>query len=581
MTLNLSSAQYTALNSMQATQYNTSVVSSNVANADTEGYTRKVTSQATSVSDGIATSVSITSVERYADEMLAKEVNDALAEYAYYSTMEYYTNVVSDNMGDLSSSDTAAEYISEIQSAFDSLAVTPESQSERSSTVSALQDLCNELNQETETIQDARADADAAIADAIDDVNEALEQLESLNEAIAQQEALGNATGDLEDKRDVLLQTVCSALDVSYFYTDNNQLNIYTTSGHPLLDSQARTLEYTAAGAVSSTSSYANGDFDAISLSGYNLTESITGGTIGSLIELRDETLPAMQEELDELATTLMDEINAIHNQGTAYPAPNSLTGTTEVVASDSFSATGTVRIGITDEDGTVIGYNDVDLTTCSTNQDVCDAIDAIPGVSASFDSDGQLVITADDSDYGISINEMDSEVDPDSLGFSNYFGLNDLLTGTSAANISVNASILEDSSKLAIAEFSSSSSLAVGDSAISSGDATIATGISDLLSGSVSFDAAGNLSSCTTSFSSYASNILSDVANIADEATSDSEVASAVYEELADSYSSATGVNLDEEAANLTALENIYAASAAVFEAIQEMYDTMISMVQ
>jgi flagellar hook-associated protein 1 FlgK len=581
MTLNLSSAQYTALNSMQATQYSTSIVSSNVANADTEGYTRKITTQSTSISDGIATSVSITGVDRYADKMLAKEVNNALANYSYYSAMQYYTNVVSDSMGDLSSSDTAAEYISEIQSAFDSLAVTPESQSERSSTVSALQDLCDELNQETETIQNSRANADKAIADTIDDVNEALEQLESLNEAIAQQNALGNATGDLEDKRDVLLQTVCSAMNVSYFYTNNNQLNIYTSSGHPLLDSQARTIEYNEAGAVSSDTSYSNGNFDAIDLGGYDLTEDITGGTIGSLIKLRDETLPAMQEELDELATNLMDEINAIHNQGTAYPAPNALTGTTEVVASDALSAAGTVRIGVTDDSGTVISFTDLDLSTCSTNQDVCDAIDAIAGVSASFDSDGQLVISADNSDYGISINEMDSEVGADSLGFSNYFGMNDLLTGTSAANISVNASILEDASKLAIAEFSSSSTLAVGDNAISSGDATIATGLSDLLSGSVSFDAAGNLSSCTTSFSSYASNILSDVANIAEEAANDSDVASSVYEELADSYSSATGVNLDEEAAKLTTLENIYAASAAVFEAIQEMYDTMISMVQ
>src|SRR5699024_11847713 len=62
----------------------------------------------------------------------------------------------------------------------------------------------------------------------------------------------------------------------------------------------------------------------------------------------------------------------------------------------------------------------------------------ALPILSASVDANGHLTISASGSGNGIAINEMTSSVGSSAEGFSDYFGLNDLITGTSASNIAV-----------------------------------------------------------------------------------------------------------------------------------------------
>lgn len=293
-------------------------------------------------------------------------------------------------------------------------------------------------------------------------------------------------------------------MNISYFTASNGDLQIYTTSGRALVDSTAHTISYTASANVTASTTYTAGSsssgFSAITVNGVDITSQISGGDIGALVTLRDKTLPDAQSQLDQLAQQLASAMNSVSNSASAVPAPTRLTGTTSVTSSTALSATGTVRIAATDQSGNLVSYGDLDLSSYSTVGDLVTAINGISGLSASVDSDGHLSITATGSGNGVAVNEMTSSVGSSGEGFSEYFGLNDLVTGTSASDIAVDSKILSGTNELQLATLDSSSSLTVGDSVLSSGSATVFNAFYDALTESRTFSSTGGLAATTGS---------------------------------------------------------------------------------
>ena len=60
----------------------------------------------------------------------------------------------------------------------------------------------------------------------------------------------------------------------------------------------------------------------------------------------------------------MRDDLNAQHNDGTAYPPPTSLTGLRTVAATDAPTMTGTFRVTVLDSDGNVVENSDINLAT-------------------------------------------------------------------------------------------------------------------------------------------------------------------------------------------------------------------------
>jgi flagellar hook-associated protein 1 FlgK len=441
------------------------------------------------------------------------------------------------------------------------------------------------LRETSSGIQKLRSNADQDISSSIDDVNTDLQNIADLNAEIKQTAAAGQSTADLEDQRNTALQDVASKMNVSYYTASNGDLQVYTTTGQALVDSSAHKISYTAAANVSSSTTYTAGSstsgFSAITVNGVDITSQITGGSIGGLITLRDKTLPAAQSQLDQLATQLASAVNAVSNSASSVPAPTTLTGTTSVTNSTALSATGTVRLAVTDQSGNLVSFGDLDLSSYSTIGDLVTAINGISGMSASIDANGYLAITATGSGNGVAVNEMTSSVGSSNEGFSNYFGLNDLVTGTSASDIAVNSSILSGANELQLATLDSSSSLTVGSSVLTSGSATVVNAFSSALTASRTFSSTGGLAATTGSFADYASAIVSDVASKASQASTNYTAKETAQSTYASSLSSQSGVNLDEESANLSTLQNQYSAASALISAINTMYSALITAVQ
>jgi flagellar hook-associated protein 1 FlgK len=577
-----------ATSSLMTTQVQISVASANISNADTKGYTVKTANQVANVSAGVGTGTMITSITSSVDKLLLKSLMQATSALGSADTSNSYLNELQALYGTTSGTDSTgtslANTIASLETAISSLSGTPSSAALQANVVSALDDVAAQLRDTSSGIQQLRGDTDNQIASSISDVNGQLKTIASLNTQIKQTAALGQPTGDLEDQRNTALQDVASKMDVSYFISSTGDMQVYTTSGQTLVDSSAHLLSYATAATVTAGTAYdstSTSGFSGIMLNGVDVTSQIKSGDIGALISLRDTVLPAAQDQLDQLANELADSVNAVNNQGSSLPPPSTLTGTTAVTASTALSATGTVRIAVTDRSGNLASYGDLDLSSYATVGDLVSAINGISGLSASIDSSGHVAISGTGSSTGVSINEMTSSVGSSGQGLSDWLGLNDLVTATGASDFAVRSDILSNSGLLAAATLDSSPSPASGSQVLSAGSSTVVHNLYAALTGSTSFSAVGGLGSSTGSFADYAASIISNVASKAAAASSDYTAKETTQSTFASAMSSQSGVNLDEETARISTLQAQYSAASQLIQAINQMFTSLMAAVQ
>jgi flagellar hook-associated protein 1 FlgK len=579
--MSITIARSIAYGALMTTQVQMRVTSSNIANADTDGYTRKIANQAAVVRAGVGTGTTIVGISSTLDKLLLKSLRAAASELGAADTTASVTDRLQSLFGRTGGAGTSiASTIAGLEAALLKLAKTPESESLQSVVVDALDALAAQLRGTSGGIQNLRADADDEIETKVQDVNAALHQIDELNDQIGQAAALGQSTADLEDQRNQAIQGIASLMDVNYFVSSNGRMQVYTSSGQALLDGSVHALAYESAGAVTAGTVYSAtppSGFDAIRVDGKDITSHIKSGRIGALIDLRDDVLPAAQSELDELATELADALNAVHNKGTAIPPPASLTGRATVSAADALSATGKVRFAVTNRDGVLVSYRDLDLASYATVGDLVAAIDSIPGLSASINAEGHVKVTADGAAHGIAVNEMNSAVGAPPKGLSNWLGLNDLVTATGASDFAVRSDIVTNKSLLATSTLDSSSSLTIGHDVLSLGSAAIAESLHRALTEPNSFDAAGRLSGQRASFASYAADIVAANATAASRASRALAGKETTYEALADTIASQSGVNLDEETARMAELQNLYEATAGLMRVLDDMFDALL----
>jgi flagellar hook-associated protein 1 FlgK len=583
--VSLDIARLIAFSGISATELQIAVATSNVSNADTPGYTRKTADQASNVTGGIGTGVSITGITSNVDRLLLKSLIGATSDLGSANVINSYMAELQQLYGSASSSGgstsgtSLANTLASLESALSSLASTPSSASQQSAVVSALDDVAAQLRETSSGIQNLRANADQDISSAVGNINNDLQQIADLNTEIKKAAASGQSTADLEDQRNSALQDLSSYMNVSYFTNSSGDLQVFTSTGQALVDSMAHKVSYTASANVSASTS-----FSPITVNGVDITSQITSGKIGGLITLRDKTLPAAQAQLDQLAQQLKSALNTVSNQGTALPPPASLTGTATVASTDPLSslpASGTVRIAVVGQSGNLISYKDLDLSSYATVGDLVNAINGISGLSASVDANGHLSIKATTSGDGVAINEMTSSVGSSGQGFSDYFGLNDLVTGTGASDIAVRSDILDGNAALQTSTLDSSATPATGSQVLSPGSATVVNALSAALTGQTNFAAAGGLNATTDSFANYAATIVSNVASKASQASATYTAKSTAQAAYASSLSSESGVNIDEETARISQLQNKYAAASELIQMINTMFNSLLTAVQ
>ncbi len=596
--MSLSIALQNALSGLQANEAILQVISNNVTNANTEGYTRK---DAATVSRIVATEgrgVRVSDISREVDERLLSDLRGNLGTLGEARTRDFYYRRVLDQFGTLANDASLGASITDLSTAFQTLAASPESIAHRSQVITAAVALAKQLNDMSAQIQALRFDADKEIATKIEVVNEELEKIADLNSKIEASQALGEETGELEDSRDQSINKIAELIDIRYFKRTTGEMVVTLPDGHVLADQRARPLSHTPAGALSADISYPEDGIAGIMSGGTDITASINAGEIKGLIDARDTILPNLQAEIDKLTQMLRDEINTLHNAGAGRPPADTLTGTRNFAdpATDTVTTTAGVRIAVVADDGTYVSYYDLAAGTYTVDQ-IRDLINTNLGsdATASTSTDGPLTISANDSANGIAIVDLDDQTVTHTdgtatySGFSNYFGLNDFfvtpnrvqgdsVTGL-AGLVRVRSDIVSNPARLSRGALDSSATPAPGDLAIALGDASIVQAMADKFVQDLSFVATGDLPLVNTTLASYAAEILSTNAVSASAAEKSAKFHESLAEALSYRNQSVSGVNVDEELRNMVLYENAYAATARVVKVVDDLFEMLINL--
>jgi flagellar hook-associated protein 1 FlgK len=373
--MSLNATLNTALTGLQVNQSLMRVTSSNIANASTEGYTRKVGEVGSIVLNDIGGGVRIEDVRRKVDNYLIRQVNGQTSTVATSDALsEFYTRL-QDLFGTPEANTSIAGILTTLRTSLEQLALDANQSVAQFTAVTNAVDVADEFHSLSTQIQAMREEVDRQIKEGVDKINLRLVELDRLNTDIVRNTVLGAPVGELLDKRDVALKDIAGQMDIKWFERTDGSTHVMTGSNYMLLDSQPRTLSFTSPAGVTKATVYPGG-FQPIEIGDVvdDITTEVEAGRINALIDLRDTVLPGLQDQLDLLAANFADEMNRAHNSAMPVPGLKQFTGLNEfdssvlldagnpesipLVAYDNGTTTayGTIQFAIIDDSGNAVG---------------------------------------------------------------------------------------------------------------------------------------------------------------------------------------------------------------------------------
>ena len=562
------------------------LVSQNITNADKPGYTRKEGTSTFVTTNGGSVPVRL-NVSGSGDRFLAKSMIDDISAVGRNKIISDFMDLYAKKLGTTDGSTTMSGYLNDMYGALQQLATTPETMANKTEVMQIAANLADSMRNISADIQTQRLEAEKRIAETVNNINESVTRIDMLNKQISYAQGNDAQVAELDDERNYELQKLSEDIGIQFFYNSQNQVQIYTDGGQALLLSSPQALSYTQTTVVNGSTVYPAG-FSPILLNGVDQTTTLQTGQLSGLIHLRDTALVNEQEKLDEFANTMAREINRIMNRGASLPPPPTLTGS-EIgfTAATAFSATGTFRVAVTNSQGIVQSAATINLVGMTTVNDVLTALNAVPNINASLNASGELVIASTLAGTGVSLNEMNSSVAPNSYGISHFFGMNNLFDNAGAVT-----GISNGAETIQVKDFYRTNpdyipvgaldvTAGVGGYGITRGDGTISMAMSQILKTNVSFGAAGNFGAQSNTMLNYVQAIMADGANQARLAQGEAETSSLTFQQTKDVFDGKAGVNIDEETTKLIALENNYQANAQMISTIRDMFRELIDAVR
>ncbi len=466
--MSLSGITSSALSGLQTAQTALGVVSNNVTNLNTPGYTRQVVNQAPLAANGQVMGVEVASIQRVANQFLQQEALSAGGSASQYDTMAGLFNQLNGLLGAPGDSQSLATGLTNLQSALATASQAPTSSSSYSSVMNALQGVASDINNVSGTVTSLQGQIDSQVVSSISSTNDLVKQIFQLNQQITSATATGGSPSALEDQRDTALTSLSQVMGIKVNQNSNGSINVSTADGVNLVSGTYATLSYSG-GAK-------NGTYGAIQIQDTNpqngqligqgqaLDPHLGGGSLGGMIAMRDQTLGGLAQSLGNFAQNVQQAVNAQANANAAFPPPTSLTGRdTGLISTDALNFAGQTTIAVTDSSGNLVSRVDVDFDTGKLSVDggpqvsigttvgsFTTALNTALGSngSASF-ANGQLSIAAHGSN-GIVVQDV--AANPSTRGgtaFSQFFGLNDIFQ-SAAPSITATGLSAGDASGLA-----------------------------------------------------------------------------------------------------------------------------------
>jgi flagellar hook-associated protein 1 len=623
--MSLGSALATAMSGLRANQAALSIVSSNIANAQTPGYITQSSIQVEVSTGDTGASVRVDGVNRELNQYIQTQLRSETSGGAYADQMASVLTQLQSVYGTPGDAGTLEGAFSNFTTALQSLSTTSGSASAQISAVTAAQSLAQQLNATTQGIQMLRSNAEQDINISVGQANAAMTQIAQINAQLQGLKSTDPAAATLMDQRDSAIDKLSQLMDIRVSTDNTNQTTVYTTNGVELVGAQASTINFNSQGMLNANSQWnanpaissagsltvklANGAvIDLIS------TNSIRSGQIAADLTLRDNVLVQAQAQVDQLAASMASALSDKTTAGTVAPATLAPKAgfdldLSNVLPGNTINLTYTDSATNTQHQLSIVRVDDpaaLPLSNLGANPNnqvigvnfsggMASVISQLNGVLGAANlqfsnPSGSVLRVLDNGTSSATVNAASVTTTVSTLAGGSaqlpvFTDGNLLYTGSITRNgsqqtglagrITVNAALLADPSKMTV--YSTSPPTNAGDTTRSD------FLYSQLTLGTFTYSPQTGLGTAATPFkgtlTSFMQQFLSQQSNAATSATQLQQGQDVVVNALQQKFKSASGVNIDSEMANLISLQNNYAANAHVMSVVQAMMNSLMQV--
>lgn len=566
---------------LTAGQLGIAVTGNNLANVATRGYTRQVldltpaSGQRLSGSAYLGRGVTIGGIRRQIDDALQARLWSGASDKAGADLRSSIASQIETAVGGLNDKNLA----SNLTSFFNSWSERSNQSLSSGLVVQQGDQLAAYMRTLRSDLVEQRSQIDRQMGQLASGADDLLTRIADLNTQVSAAEGGGGVAGSLRDQRDQLITQLSDLMDVTVVEQNDGAVDILVQSTPVLLGGKSRGVEL-----VRKTNDDGSTDvYVGVKATGERL--DIRSGQLGAALDERTSTVDATIDRLDGVATQLIFQLNKLHSTGANLKNPSGSTGTLSIATADrtraindpanqtfgdlpfkavnggflvqvrqtATGATQTVRVNVDLDGVTAAGASGTGDDT--SPEQIRAALDAVPGLSASFTAEGKLRVACD---TGFEVSFAD-----DTSGVLAVMGMNAYFTGRDARDIGVREDLKADPSGLLTGRM-------VGGAFVENGTASSVVALQD-----APLAALGD-----RSVRGAWSDTVQTVGLTAQAAADRAQSATIVRDSLEAQRAGISGVSTDEEAVNLISYQQQYQGAARLISVAQELTQTLMSLV-
>jgi flagellar hook-associated protein 1 len=627
----------TSVSGLLAFQRALDVTSNNISNVATPGYSVENANfnpqpgQATAVGY-FGSGVTIESVTRSYDELLAGQVRSSQSGYSSFNTYATQASQIDNMLSDSSTGLTAS--LQAFVNSLHTVADSPSSTAQRQALLSQAQGLAQQMQNYTSQLSTYGAGIESQIGGAVSQINTLSSGIAALNGQIAAGLAsTGQTPNTLMDQRDQMLDQLSQYVTVNTASQADGSMNVYIGSGQPLV--------------IGSTSQALSAVQDPYNASQHNIgivsggntadiTSEISGGTLGGLLAVRSQVLQPVQNTLGQFSVGLATLVNQAQGAGVDLTgaAGKPMFAVGPVVSTPASTNTGAATIAVTRTSLSALTADDYtlrqtggawQLTDKATGQVVtmtgagtaaspfvAAGVSIVVGGGAPANGDRFLIQPTAGAAAGLSVLLTSPTQIAAASSIQTTAAAANTGTGAASASVVTNPSTwVPGTYKISFTsatqyQVTDSTNAVVGTGTYTSGTPITFNGASVTLTGapatgdtfsvgaasssnvgdnSNAFALIDSLSALsfnggTTSLSNVGNNLVSQVGVLTQQAQSNASAQKSVNASATDTRNNLSGVNLDEEAAKMVQYQQAYSACAQLIQTSGTMFNSLLSAI-
>ena len=594
----------------------------NLSNSSTEGYSRqRVELKATDplyrpdlsraeTPGQIGQGVSVESIRRLRDELLDQRIVGQANGEGYWQTRDNYLLMMEQIYNEPTETSVRTR-MDQFWDSWQELSLYPESRASRQAVLTRGETLVDSIHQQYRALQGVRDMLNGDIEGVTRQVNDYSRQIAALNEEIIKVKAMGDNPNDLMDRRDLLTEKLSGLINITVDQRDPDEYVIHTAGLELVQGKSFRTFEL--------KTGLSNDGYAEVVWSENGNRAEFTGGKLAALIDLRDGDFRDEIQKLDTMTMSFVDLVNDIHRDGTGANGKTGIdffteqnfinnvagnydrngdgeydssyiyrvTGANKLSAREQIGLEGT--LSLSSADGIVtVPYRSTDMVA-----DVVARINASGAeVVASLDREGRLVMKGTTAQQKENPDFVIRHMEDSGRFLAGYAGVlggsgtdgaytwdradanTSLAGGTlqyAVAPIAHPAGWMEISKQIKNDVNTIAAGFADQDGTVNPGDNRAAVAIAAIRNTAVMV---GN----TRTFDDFFADTITNVGLKGEQASRSLETQIAIMKELHDMRDAISGVNVDEELADIIKFQHGYNAAAKFIATQDEMLDTVIN---